>query len=438
MDITIIGAGITGLSAAYELHKRGVTPIVLEAGPRAGGLIRTERVDGFTIEAGPDSVLATKPAALDLAREVGLEAEILHVRTPGAYVLRGHRLFRLPSPSRLGLPLTWRALAKYDLLPWRARLRLARNFVLPNRHPISASDMSVAEFFRRRYGPETVDLIAQPLLGGIHAGDIEELSMASLFPTLFTDVTSESPAASRSSVSPFRSFRGGMGTLVDALERALPPGTVCCNTPARTIGPTPILIAAPAYVASALLEPIDATAAALCARVPYVSTASVALAWARRDVPHPLDGTGFVVARRHSDVRITACTWISSKWTHRAPDDAALLRAFIGGAHDPAVVDLTDDEIVAIARRDLGAVLGIRAAPSMARVFRWRRAGAQHTVGHLDRVAEIARRLEPRGIFVAGSGFRSVGIPDCVADARRVAIAAAEFLRDRGAQEERR
>jgi oxygen-dependent protoporphyrinogen oxidase len=219
-----------------------------------------------------------------------------------------------------------------------------------------------------------------------------------------------------------------MSTLVDALETALPPGTVRYNTPATTTADAPVIIAAPAYVAAALLEPIDPHAAALCARVPYVSTASVALAWHRREVPHPLDGTGFVVARTHTDVRITACTWVSSKWTDRAPDEMALLRSFIGGAHDPGAVDLSDDELVAIARRDLGAVLGITAAPHLARVYRWRRVGAQHTVGHLERVAEIERRLAPRGIFVAGSGFRSVGIPDCVADARRVAGEAAHFL----------
>jgi oxygen-dependent protoporphyrinogen oxidase len=219
-----------------------------------------------------------------------------------------------------------------------------------------------------------------------------------------------------------------MSTLVQALEAALPPGTVRYDTPARTMPDAPTIIAAPAYVAATLIEPIDADAAALCARVPYVSTASIALAWNRRDVHHPLDGTGFVVARRHSDVRITACTWVSSKWTDRAPDEMVLLRAFIGGSHDPDVLDLDDDELVAIARRDLGAVLGITAAPALAQVYRWRRMGAQHTVGHLQRVDAIERRLAPRGIFVAGSGFRSVGIPDCVADARRVAADAATFL----------
>jgi oxygen-dependent protoporphyrinogen oxidase len=443
--VTIVGGGITGLTAAYELHKRGVTPVVFEATSRPGGLIRTEHADGFTIEAGPDSVLAAKPAALDLARELGLGDQILPVRTPGAFVLLGRRLYRLPSPSLLGLPLTWRGLFSYDLLPWRARFGLARRFLAPVAPP--SGDISVAEFFRTRFGPETVSLIAQPLLGGIHAGDIEQLSMASLFPRLLEKrgrpaLFGKKEDSPRASPSPFRSLRGGMQTLVDALEAALPPGTVRYSTPVRTIPETPTILAAPAYVAAALFEPIDADAAGLCARVPYVSTASVVLAWPRRDVRHPLEGTGFVVARRssarsgrsgtssapHSDVRITACTWVSSKWTDRAPDDTALLRAFIGGAHDPDVVDLDDDELIAIARHDLGAVLGITAAPSLSRVYRWRRMGAQHTVGHLQRVEEIERRVAPRGIFVAGSGFRAVGIPDCVADARRVAADAAEFL----------
>jgi oxygen-dependent protoporphyrinogen oxidase len=153
-----------------------------------------------------------------------------------------------------------------------------------------------------------------------------------------------------------------------------------------------------------------------------VSTASVALAWPRDAVAHPLDGTGFVVARRYSDVRITAATWVSSKWESRAPDAAVLVRAFAGGEHDPGVVDLSDTELIDMVRRDLAAAMGITAAPSLARAFRWRNAGAQHTVGHLQRVDEIESRLRALGgLYVAGSGFRSVGIPDCVADARRVA-----------------
>jgi oxygen-dependent protoporphyrinogen oxidase len=235
-----------------------------------------------------------------------------------------------------------------------------------------------------------------------------------------------------------------MGTLVDALSATLPDGALRFDAPVVSIAPgaggwdvrtasgeclhaRALVLAAPAHVVARLLAPLDAHAADLCAAVPYVSTASVTLAWPRPAVPHALSGTGFVVARRHSDVRITAATWVSAKWDGRAPDDTALFRVFLGGAHDPAVVDLTDDEAIAVACRDLQAVLGIAVGPSLARVFRWRRAGAQHTVGHLQRVNEIEQRLRALGtLYVAGAGFRSVGIPDCVADARRIAAVIAE------------
>jgi len=445
-DVIVVGGGITGLTAAYELQRQGRRAIVLERSPRAGGLILTEQIDGCTIEGGPDSLLTSKPAALDLARELGLENRFQSVRPPGgAFVLRGRALYRLPRPSFLGIPQTWRALAGYSLLSPAARLRLAMEPLIPVRR--EEDDESIGSFFRRRFGAASVDLIAQPLLGGIHAGDIDTLSMRSLFPRLLDAERAHgsirrSPVAPSAAVSPFVSLRGGMITLVQALERQLDRGTVRVDAAVHAIERVgdrwrvgdvearALILASPAHAAAALLAPIDAGAAALCRQVPYVSTASVALAWPRTAIAHPLAGTGFVVARRHSDVRITACTWVSSKWEDRAPDGTALVRTFLGGAHDPDVVSLSDDALIAIVRADLERVLGIAGAPTLARVYRWPNAGAQHTVGHLSRVAEIERRLAAHGgLFVAGSGFRAVGIPDCVADARRAAAAAADYLR---------
>jgi oxygen-dependent protoporphyrinogen oxidase len=451
-EVVVIGGGITGLTAAWEIAKRGLTPLVLERSLRVGGLLLTERSGGFVIEAGPDSVLAQKPAALDLCRELGLADRLIETRPPGgAFVLRGRRLYPLPSPSVLGLPLTWRALASYDLLPWSARLRMAAEPLVPRRAALD--DESVGSFFRRRFGGATVDLIAQPLLGGIHAGDVERLSMASLFPRLL-EAEREHGSVLRgwrrlggrsSSGSAFRALRGGMDELAAALAArlgdavrtkasatrldAIDGGWRVVVDKGETVTARAVIIAAPASEAARLLSNVDREAADLCAEVPYVSTVSIALAYPRTAIAHPLDGTGFVVARRHSPVRVTACTWVSSKWEARAPQDFVLLRAFAGGAHDPGVVDLSDDELSAIAQRDLGDVLGISGAPSLSRVYRWRDAGAQHTVGQRARVEKIERRLAAHpGIVVAGSGFRAVGIPDCVADARAAAAKAAAMV----------
>jgi oxygen-dependent protoporphyrinogen oxidase len=440
-DVAIVGAGIAGLAAAYELTRRGRRVRIFEAASRAGGLILTDRdaVHGFTIEAGPDSILNAKPAALTLIRELGLASALQRVRSGArAFVLKGTALHPLPQPSFLGVPLTPDALARYELFSPAGRERLAREATIPPRH--DDSDESVGAFFRRRFGDEAVDLIAQPLLGGIHAGDIEQLSMRSLFPRLVAIERERGSVTGSGAVPPeprkdeggdpdtgFSSLRGGMGRLVDGLVAALPPGTIQFDTPVRSLNDLDArttILAIPSHAAARVIGTLDAGAAALASRVPYASTASVALAWPRAAVPHPLDGTGFVVSRRYSDVRITACTWVSSKWEARAPEGFVLLRAFLGGAHDPDVVDLADDALVAIVCRDLRAVLGISAPPSLTRVYRWPLAGAQHVVGHLDRVAEIERRLEPHGVFVTGSGFRAVGIPDCVADGRRVAAEA--------------
>jgi len=157
-----------------------------------------------------------------------------------------------------------------------------------------------------------------------------------------------------------------------------------------------------------------------------VSTVSVALAWPRAAVGHPLDGSGFVVARRSNAGRMTAATWVSSKWDGRAPAGHVLLRAYLGGAHDPGAVDEDDAQLVDIAVRELSAILSITGPPELARVYRWRSAGAQHEVGHLARIAALELRLASlRGLYVTGSGFRATGIPDCVADGRAVAARAA-------------
>jgi oxygen-dependent protoporphyrinogen oxidase len=315
-------------------------------------------------------VLAQKRAALDLFDELGLTPNVIATRKPRtAFVLKQGQLYPLPSPSVLGVPTTLGGIARYSLLPPLARARVALEPLVPVG---KKEDESVASFFRRRFGGVTVSLIAEPLLGGIHAGDVEALSMRSLFPRFVDAETSRGSilhafrGSSPAGDGLFRSLSGGMSTLVSAIERRLPPGSV--RTAASVlalerrsngwrvatgdgdVSGRAVIVAAPAFVASSLLSTVDPRVSALCAEVPYVSTASVALAWRRSDIRHPLSGSGFVVARRANALRITACTWVSSKWETRAPEGMALLRVFIGGAHDPETVDLGDGELIDIVR----------------------------------------------------------------------------------------
>jgi protoporphyrinogen/coproporphyrinogen III oxidase len=447
--IIIIGAGITGLSAAYELTQRHVPFVLLEAASKAGGLIHTEHIDGFTVDLGADSMLVQKPAALKLCEELGLSARLISTRRPRtAFIVRDGRLHALPSPSVLGVPTTIRGLARYGLLDWPTRARIALEPLIPSR---SRTDESVAAFFRRRFGSGTVDLIAEPLLGGIHAGDVEKLSMPSLFPR-FTAAERQRGGVLRSITPPpsadglFRALRGGMSELVESIVHRLPTGSLLLDTPAvglrrqrggwlvaaggEGLEAGSVILAVPAHVAASLLRTVDESASQVCATVPYVSTATVALGWNRTEVRHPLTGSGFVVARKHNRLRITACTWVSSKWESRSPAGKVLLRAFIGSVHDPHAADLSDAELTEITVRDVSAVLGIDAPPLLARVWRWRNAGAQHIVGHQARMSGLSKRLESLpGLFVAGSGFDSIGIPDCVAHGRRAAATAADYVR---------
>lgn len=449
--IAIVGGGISGLSAAYELSIRKIPFTLFEASSRLGGLVRTEHLAGFTIEAGADSMLAQKRAALELCAELGLEPKLISPRDPRtAFVLHRGELHALPAPSMLGIPATWKGLATYSLLPPLARARIALEPLVPV--PRDRSDESVASFFRRRFGSASVDRVAQPLLGGIHAGSVERLSLPALFPGL-AEAERSGPRVWRwirrtaepsGGAGAFRSLASGMGELVEGLRRRLPAGSVRCGSAVTNLartgdgwrlatadGPSEysaVILACPAHAVASLLAETDAEAAALCAAVPYVSTVSVALAWPRAAVGHPLAGSGFVVARKSNAVRMTAATWVSSKWDGRAPAGHVLLRAYLGGGHDQGAVDEHDTQLVDIAVRELSAILSITGPPELARVYRWPNAGAQHVVGHLARVAALESRLAVlRGLYVTGSGFRSIGIPDCVADGRAVAVQASAF-----------
>ncbi len=456
VDVAVVGGGMAGLAAAYELHRRGASFVLIEASPRPGGVVRTERVDGFTLDAGPDSLLVQKPAAIELCRELGLGHRLTPTLEPRtAYVLRG-RLRPIPRGSVLGIPTALGSWASGGLLSPAGKLRLAADLVLPRG---DGSDESVGGFFRRRFGAEAAEYIAEPLLAGIHAGDVDRLSVRALFPRL---VEAERESGSviralrrrrRAAPAPagglFRSLPGGIGELATALARTLPPAAVRCGVRAVALdGPPPyavrlssgdsvvarnVILATPAYVTATLVRPLDDRLAALCGGIPYTSTATVLLAYPRSAVRRPRRGSGFVVPRRERGVPLMAGSWVTSKWPGRAPDGQVLLRGFLGGARDPRVDERGDDDLIDRTHAAFAGLLGIDRRPGLARVYRWARANPQHNVGHLARVAAIEDRLRNRpGLFVTGAAFRGVGIPDCVADGRATARAATAWQAEDG------
>ncbi len=451
VDVAVVGGGISGLAAAYELRARRVPHVLLERSSRLGGVIRTERIDGFTIDGGPDALLVQKPAAIELCSELGLAGRLVPTRAPRtAFVLRAGRLHALPEASVLGIPTRLLPLATSGLLSARGRLRMALERLVPSRPAGDGDDESIASFFGRRFGREVVDYIAEPLLAGIHAGNVERLSVHALFPRLVEAEAQNgsiirglaSLQARRTTDGLFRSLPGGIGEMVAALVRTLDPAAVRTGVGvARLAGPGPyrleltsgepvsarqVVLAVPAYVAAELVRPLDADLGALCGGIRYTSTVTVALGYARPDVGHALRGTGFVVPRVERGVSLMAATWVSSKWPHRAPAGHVLLRGFLGGARDAGVLARADADLIDCVHRDFGRLLGVRGAPVVARVYRWPRLNPQHEVGHLARLTAIEARLERLpGLRLIGAGFGGVGLPDCIAQGRAATAGAA-------------
>ena len=453
VDVAVVGGGAAGLAAAYELHRQGASFVLLDAAPRLGGVIRTQQVEGFTLDAGPDSLLVQKPAAIQLCKELGLGARLVPTLEPRiAYVLRD-RLVPIPRTSVLGIPTAIGPWVTSSLLSPAAKLRMAADVWLPRG---DATHESVGDFFRRRFGRAVVEYVAEPLLAGIHAGDVDRLSMRSLFPRLVQAERTHGSViralrdarakAQRPEGGLFRSLPGGIEELVTTLVATLPASALRRGARALDIGgPAPytvrvadgatvsaraVILATPAHATAGLVRGLDARLAALCAEIPYTSTATVLLGYPQSAVRRPMHGSGFVVPRSQRRVPLIAGSWVTSKWPGRAPEGHVLLRGFLGGARDPEVLSRSDDELIDQTHGTFATLLGIDRPAELTRVYRWDRANAQHDVGHIERVFGIEQRLgRLPGLYVTGAGFRGVGIPDCVTDGRATARAAVEWQR---------
>lgn len=484
--VLIVGGGITGLTLAHALRRRtagqAVAPAVtlVEAAPTCGGKIATERLDGFVLEAGPDSFVTRKRAALELVEELGLGARLrpTNPRHRKVYVLHRGRLEPLPEgmtllvPTRLGPVLRSRLLS-----PW-GKVRLLLDLVRPARRAdLEDSDESLAAFVRRRFGREVLDTVAGPLLAGIHSADPERLSLQATFPR-FAEMERRHGSLIRAMrraraamlhdparrlptpTSARMTLEGGMDELVTALVARLAaesPDAMRLLTGRRVVGlrrrdeesedgpgarwlatlsdgatveADVVALAVPAAAAVRMLEAEDPRLAGDLAGFRASSSAIVSLGFRRRDVPHPLDGFGLVVPAREGR-RISACTWTSTKFEGRAPDDHVLLRVYLRGSSD-----LDDATRIRIAIEEMAAVWGLDEFPGPPVLTQVHRVQSNplYEVGHREKLAAVEAACPP-DLFLAGAAFHGVGLPDCIESARRTASRIAEHLAAQARQE---
>ena len=446
--VAIIGGGIAGLSAAYYLEKerRGGAPlewILYEKSDRLGGVIRTEYRDGYVLEAGPDSFLSAKPEAAALARELGLADQLIqsndHLRK--TYILVKKRLVPIPDGLQFMVPTRVWPMATTPLFSLGTKVRMARELLLSPRN--GTEDESVADFVRRHFGQEMVDRIAEPLLAGVYGGNAEHLSVRAVLP-MFAAMEREHGSLARATLKArkktagakpqplFTSLKNGMQQLLEALKPALPETGLRLQQPVSALrrlnnrwqvesaGKSEefdaVLLAIPATFAAGLLSSVDAGIASRMERIQYTSSAAVALAYDKANLPA---GFGFLVPGTEGR-KMMACTFVHNKFSFRAPEGSTLLRCFFSSSRVPDLLTNSDEALEKAALQELKEILGLELTPRWVRVYRWSQALPQYETGHLDRVGEIQVRLEALpGLGIIGNSFYGVGIPDCIKSGRQ-------------------
>lgn len=470
--VAIIGGGIAGLSTAWYLQKRtreeglDLQYALLECSDRWGGKIFTETIEElggqpFIVEGGPDSFLTQKPWAVQLARELGLGDRLLGTNDDmrKVFVLNKSRPTPLPDGVLLIVPTKIGPFVLSPLLSPLGKLRMGLDLFIPAKR--DGQDETVAEFITRRLGNEALDKIAEPLMSGIYNAEAERQSLLATFPR-FRDLeekhgslikgmlasqrarrkgagpknTTESSRHSQNQqkLSMFVSLTNGtqelVGALIDSLEGNLQLNSAVNELERRDdhyrltlsdgnhLEADAVILAVPSYIAAQIIQPLAPDAAAGLENIRYVSTGTISLAFRRKDVDL-LKGFGLVIPRSEQRL-VNAVTLTSTKFDHRAPDDHVLLRVFFGGSRHPQMMDIEDNDLLAIVLGELKELLGIEARPVFHRIYRWQRANPQYDVGHLERVADIEEAL-PAGIHVTGSPYRGIGIPDCVHQGQQTA-----------------
>ena len=454
--IIVIGGGIAGLAAAHRIvelssaRSLDLEILLLETSRRLGGSIATERVNDFLVEGGPDSFITEKLAALRLCERLGLTSRLVSTQSAyqKIYVVHRGKLKPLPEGFFLIAPTRLWPFIQTPLFSWAGKLRMAGELLIPRGG--MDNDESLGSFVRRRFGPEALERVAQPLVGGIYASDPDQLSLAATMPrfkemerqrrSIILAMWSEQrrrarqrEAGSGARWSLFVTLTDGMQELVDALAQRLPEGGVRSSTPVtslirdekvnqwrvtlhngETISADGVILATPAFQTALILESVASDAAKDLKQIAYASTATVSLAYRRGDFPRQPDSFGFVVPAVERR-KIMACTFSSLKYPGRAPRDHILLRAFVGGALQRELFDDDDPGMEENVRAELASMLGVTAQPLFSRIWRYPNSMPQYHVGHQARIERIEKSLRRFStLALAGSAYHGVGISDCV------------------------
>jgi oxygen-dependent protoporphyrinogen oxidase len=445
--IAIIGGGISGLSAAFALEKyrsagAPLEYVLFESSPRFGGVLVTEHVDGYLVEAGPDSFLTEKPWASDLCREVGLSDQLIGSNDADrkTYILLKGRLAMIPDGLMFMVPTKITPTLLSPLFSAHTKLRMAREWFHPPRKV--DADETVASFVERHYGSEMVDRLTDPLLSGIYGGEASQLSVRAVLPR-FVEMEAEYGSLGRATLaahkkmvrapkarSLFTSLKDGMQQMVDAVVSRLPASALHASSPVQCIQRQDsgwvisagyasdqfdgVIMATPAQAAAELLGMASAELVSELRGIQYTSSVTVNIGYDRSVRASLPLGFGFLVPRSEGKGMLAA-TFMHNKFPHRAPEDRALLRCFIGGTRNEQVLQAPDKEVVRIVREELRQIIGLAADPLFTRVYRWKGAMAQYGVGHLERLQRIETLLQQLpGLALAGNGYRGIGVPDCI------------------------
>jgi oxygen-dependent protoporphyrinogen oxidase len=452
--IAIIGGGISGLAAAFALEEPRRTGAVeyklYESSPHLGGVLRTEHIEGCIVEAGPDSFLTEKPWASDLCRALGLGDQLIGSNDADrkTYILVHGQLIPMPDGLMFMVPTKILPTGFSPLFSWSTKLRMVQELFHPPR--AAEADESVASFVERHYGTEMVNRLADPLLSGVYGGEAASLSLRAVLPRFAAMERTHGSLgrallAARKKVPPtankpaplFTSLKNGMQQLVETIVPRLNQASLITNTPVQSIQPRTggwtvsaglksdhfdaVILAVPTHAAAQLLSTSSPNLSAELAAIGYSSSITVGLGYDRHVRQLLPPGFGFLVPRSEGK-RLLAATFVHNKFPHRAPDDRALLRCFFAGSNAEDIWQLSDDAIVAVVRNELEQIIGLRAVPLFARVYKWKSAMAQYGVGHLERLDRIGRlRQQLPKLALAGNGYRGIGIPDCIRSAQDAA-----------------